>query len=383
MSDELTALIEQGAGHLLVTRHLNWLPPLLPGLMLMVVMLTGCDRQRPASAPPPPRPVRCVTVAPAAVSAPLLTGDIRAHDETTLSFRLEGRILTRSAEPGARFQRGDTLATLDSPQALSQMTRAQADLDSSRAAEKVAALTLHRMRLLMPSGAVARAQLDTAAADWQAALSRLRSSEAALKNAQENLRWRALTAPDDGIVIGVSASAGQVISAGEAVYSVAFGSRRDVVFDVAAPDSVSRRPDAVFHVALLRNPAVATTGHLRDVSPQADAQTRSWRVRVTLDNPPPEMVLGASATIALPAAEGEPLMTLPAAALTRLAGEPAVFVLDPLRSLVRRRVVRIAGYASESVLIRAGIAPGERVVTGGVRTLRDGERVTQTEGTSL
>ncbi|HAK35693.1 MAG TPA: efflux RND transporter periplasmic adaptor subunit, partial [Pantoea sp.] len=44
MSDELTALIEQGAGHLLVTRHLNWLPPLLPGLMLMVAMLTGCDR---------------------------------------------------------------------------------------------------------------------------------------------------------------------------------------------------------------------------------------------------------------------------------------------------------------------------------------------------
>ncbi|WP_313619921.1 efflux RND transporter periplasmic adaptor subunit, partial [Pantoea septica] len=336
-----------------------------------------------ASAPPPPRPVKCVTVAPAAVTAPLLTGDIRAHDETTLSFRLEGRILTRSAEPGARFRRGDTLATLDSPLALSQMTRAQADLDSSRAAEKVAALTLHRMRLLMPSGAVARAQLDTTAADWQAALSRLQSSEAALKNAQENLRWRALTAPDDGIVIGVSASAGQVISAGEAVYSVAFGSRRDVVFDVAAPDSVSRRPGAVFQVALLRNPAVVTTGHLRDVSPQADAQTRSWRVRVTLDNPPSDMVLGASATIALPAGEGEPLIRLPAAALTRLAGEPAVFVLDPLRSLVRRRAVRIAGYASESVLIRAGVAPGERVVTAGVRTLRDGERVTQTEGISL
>ena len=56
---------------------------------------------------------------------------------------------------------------LDSPGALNQLASAQAELNSSRAAEKVAALNLHRMRLLMPSGAIARAQLDSASADWR------------------------------------------------------------------------------------------------------------------------------------------------------------------------------------------------------------------------
>ncbi|MGK6326015.1 efflux RND transporter periplasmic adaptor subunit [Erwinia sp. DT-104] len=375
MSDNLPGLIKQGAWQLLDLRHHSVL--LLLGLVLMAVMLTGCDRQKQQN-PPAPRPVEWMTIGPRTAPAQqTLTGEVRAHDETSLSFRLEGRILTRSADVGSRFSQGDTLAVLDSPAALNQVISAQADVSSSRAAEKVTLLNLHRMRLLMPSGAIARAQLDTATADWQAALSRTQSSEAALKNAKENLRWTALTAPASGVVTGVSASAGQVVSAGETVFTVAAGNGRDVVFDVASPAMVSRQPGAVFHLALLRDPTVSALGHLRDISPQADPQTRSWRVRVTLDNPPPDMAMGASVTVTLPAAEtaAEAVMVLPASALTRQAGDPAVFVLDAVNNRVRRRAVHIAGYSADSVFIRAGIAPGERVVTAGVRSLRDGERV--------
>ncbi|ENZ7396567.1 efflux RND transporter periplasmic adaptor subunit [Klebsiella pneumoniae] len=308
---------------------------------------------------------------------PEAPAELRAHDETSLSFRLDGRILTRSADLGSRFRQGDALAVLDSPTAQNQLTSAQADVSSSRAAEKVAALNLHRMRLLMPSGAIARAQLDTAAADWQAALSRLQSSEAALKNAQENVRWTTLTAPVNGLVTGVSASAGQVVSAGQTVFTVASSNARDVVFDVASPGIVSRQPGATFHVALLQDASVIAQAHLRDISPQADPQTRSWRVRITLDNPPPDMVMGASVSVTLPIADsaGEKVITLPASSLTRLSEAPAVFILDPANNKVYRRAVHIAGYSADAVFIRAGVSPGDRVVTAGVRSLRDGEHV--------
>ncbi|HAT24048.1 MAG TPA: efflux RND transporter periplasmic adaptor subunit [Pantoea septica] len=377
MSDELPGLLKQGVRHLLDTRHLVSLMPLLPCFVLMAIMLTGCDAKKQQK-PSPPRPVRFVTVGPReAPGQQTLTGEIRAHDETSLSFRLDGRIVTRSADVGSRFQQGDVLAVLDSPAAQNQLTSAQADVNSSRAAEKVAALNLHRMRLLMPSGAIARAQLDSASADWQAALSRLQSSEAALKNAQESLRWTTLTAPVNGVVTSVSASAGQVVSAGQTVFTVASGDERDVAFDAAIPGIISRQPGAVFHVALLQNPSVIAQAHLRDISPQADPQTRSWRVRITLDHPPTDMVMGASVAIALPsvATEAEPVISLPATALTRLSSEPAVFVMDPANNLVRRRPVHISGYSADAVFIRAGISPGDRVVTAGVRSLRDGERV--------
>lgn len=194
MPDEHHVLLKEDVRNLPDTRYLLSLMPLLGCLVLMTIMLAGCDgKKQPTSLPL--RPVRFVTVGPReSPGVQTLTGEIRAHDETSLSFRLDGRILTRSADLGSRFRQGDALAVLDSPTAQNQLTSAQADVSSSRAAEKVAALNLHRMRLLMPSGAIARAQLDTAAADWQAALSRLQSSEAALKNAQENVRWTTLTA---------------------------------------------------------------------------------------------------------------------------------------------------------------------------------------------
>ncbi len=198
-----------------------------------------------------------------------------------------------------------------------------------------------------------------------------------MKNAQDSLRWTHLTAPDDGVVTGVSAAAGQVVSAGQTVFTVATGTGRDVVFDVATPETLDRRATARFRVALLQNPSVMAEAHLRDISPQADAQTRSWRVRITLDNPPPEMVLGASVAVTLPLADTtvDAVMAIPATALTRQAGQPAVFILDPVKNCVIRRTVAIAGYTADAVWIRAGIMPGDRVITAGVRSLRDGERV--------
>jgi multidrug resistance efflux pump len=84
-----------------------------------------------------------------------------------------------------------------------------ADVESAKAAEQVALLNLNRMQKLLPSGAIARTQLDSARADWQSAASRLKSSMAALRNAQDNLAWTKLTAPADGVITRVSVSAGR------------------------------------------------------------------------------------------------------------------------------------------------------------------------------
>ncbi len=110
----------------------------------------------------------------------------------------------------------------------------------------------------MPQGAISRAQFDTAQSDWQAALSRRQSSESSLKTAQDNLAWTRLTAPDDGVITAVSASAGQVVSSGQAVVTVAGSNARDAVFNVATPQALTQQ--SAVSVSLLSDPAVRTTG---------------------------------------------------------------------------------------------------------------------------
>jgi multidrug efflux pump subunit AcrA (membrane-fusion protein) len=131
------------------------------------------------------RKVRYVVVG-SAQSLPALerTGEIHAHDETTLSFRTGGRILTRSVDIGDRVTAGQ-LHTLDNTTGQNQLDSAAADYEGAKASAQVAALNVSRMQKLMPTGAIARTQLDSARADWLVARARLKSSEAAWRNARE------------------------------------------------------------------------------------------------------------------------------------------------------------------------------------------------------
>ena len=229
------------------------------------------------------------------------------------------------------------------------------------------------MQKLMPTGAIARTQLDSARADWLVARARLKSSEAAWRNARESLGWTRLIAPQAGVITAVSASAGQVVSDGQSVLTLATGEARDVAFDIAAPDAIPPLDKAVLQVSLLSDPSVQASAALRDITPQADPQTRTWRVRATLQNPPEAMALGASVTVTLPSAAPHGY-ALPASALTRASDKPAVFVITP-QSRAQLRVVVPVGYTATSVMIASGLEPGDRVITAGVSTLRSGEPV--------
>lgn len=375
MSDEFLLSLRHSLHHLYdVARTLSWLHFLpLTILSVVIFLLPGCGDNH-GNKTVPVRTVRYVVVG-SAQTLPALerTGEIHAHDETILSFRTGGRIVTRSVDIGDRVNAGQLLATLENTTSQNQLDGAQADYEGAKASAQVAALNVSRMQKLMPTGAIARTQLDNARADWLVARARLKNSESALRNARENLGWTRLIAPQSGMITEVSASAGQVVSGGQSVLTLATGEARDVVFDIAKPDAIPPQEQAGLRVSLLSDPSVQASAALRDISPQADPQTRTWRVRATLQNPPLAMALGASVTVTLPAT-GPHGYALPASALSRVGDKPAVYVINP-QSQAQLRVVVPAYYTATSVIISGGLEPGDRVITAGVSKLRSGEPV--------
>ena len=375
MSDEFLLSLRHSLHHLYdVARTLSWLHFLpLTILSVVIFLLPGCGDNH-GNKTVPVRTVRYVVVG-SAQTLPALerTGEIHAHDETILSFRTSGRIVTRSVDIGDRVNAGQLLATLENTTSQNQLDGAQADYEGAKASAQVAALNVSRMQKLMPTGAIARTQLDNARADWLVARARLKNSESALRNARENLGWTRLIAPQSGMITEVSASAGQVVTGGQSVLTLATGEARDVVFDIAKPDAIPPQEQAGLRVSLLSDPSVQASAALRDISPQADPQTRTWRVRATLQNPPLAMALGASVTVTLPAT-GPHGYALPASALSRVGDKPAVYVINP-QSQAQLRVVVPAYYTATSVIISGGLEPGDRVITAGVSKLRSGEPV--------
>ena len=375
MSDEFLLSLRHSLHHLYdVARTLSWLHFLpLTILSVVIFLLPGCGDNQ-GNTTDPVRTVRYVVVG-SAQTLPALerTGEIHAHDETILSFRTGGRIVTRSVDIGDRVNAGQLLATLENTTSQNQLDGAQADYEGAKASAQVAALNVNRMQKLMPTGAIARTQLDTARADWLVARARLKNSESALRNARESPGWTRLIAPQSGVITEVSASAGQVVNGGQSVLTLATGEARDVVFDIAKPEAIPPQEQAGLRVSLLSDPSVQASAAVRDISPQADPQTRTWRVRATLQNPPLAMALGASVTVTLPAT-GPHGYALPASALSRVDDKPAVYVSNP-QSQAQLRVVVPAYYTATTVIISGGLEPGDRVITAGVSKLRSGEPV--------
>ncbi|MCA6927285.1 efflux RND transporter periplasmic adaptor subunit [Pectobacterium versatile] len=343
--------------------------------LLSAVFLSGCDSADDAPVPPPVRPVKTLVVMPAMSREPVtLTGEIRPHEETVLGFRLDGRVLNRLMDVGASVKRGDVIATLDARDSENQLRSAQADLASAVSAERLAKSNFSRMKALAPGGAIARVQLDEAQANWDAAVSRRESAQATVKGAQERLSYTQLTAAQDGVITTVSVNPGQVVSAGQEVVRLASLDGRDAVFDVPERLVNPSLPSRVIRVSLLSEPSVQAEGRVRDISPQADPVTRTFRVRVTLTSPPAAMVLGASVNGAIQQSDTA-VIELPASALTRQGDKPAVYVVNAEAQTVRLQPVTIARYSDTAIFVAEGLKQGDRVVTAGVSKLRPDEKI--------
>ncbi len=165
-----------------------------------------------------------------------------------------------------------------------------------------------------------------------------------------------------------------VVHAGQMVVQLAREGGRDAVFDV--PEQLIRTGprDPRVEIVLNDDPNVKAVGRVREVAPQADAATRTYRVKVGIENPPEAMRLGATVTGSI-RMSAPPGVEVPASALTETGGRPAVWVVEPKNHTVSLRNVEVLRYDPAAIVISQGLETGELVVTAGVQTLRPGQKV--------
>ena len=158
------------------------------------------------------------------------------------------------------------------------------------------------------------------------------------------------------------------------IVQVARQGGRDAVFD--APEQLMRTGprDPLVEIAFTTDPQVRATGHVREVAPQADSATRTFRVKVAIADPPEAMRLGSTVTGSIRLAP-PPGVEVPASALTEASGRPAVWVVDPQSQSVSLRKVDVLRYDPAAVVISKGLETGDVVVTAGVQTLHPGQKV--------
>lgn len=343
-------------------------------LLTLLPLLSGCkdDVSEAVSAP---RQVRSVVIsAQAASSSVSLTGRIEAEDEVPLAFRIGGRLLENDAKLGQRLQQGDLVARLESQNEENQLRAAVAALAAAQAQYNQASGHYDRQRTLFRQGWATRATYEAAEKGMKSAAAQVDAAEAQLSAAEDLLSFTELRADQEGVVTTVGPAAGEVVAPGQMILRVARQDGRDAVFDVPAQVIRNAPADPDIVVSLADDPGVKVVGHVREVSPQADPVTRLFEVKVTLENPPEAMRLGATVNGVMTTVQ-DAVIEVPASALTRSGQSPAVWVVDPATRTVALRPVTVKRFGEYLVAIADGLAAGDVVVTAGVQALHPGQEV--------
>ena len=339
-------------------------------------------REKPPEAAPAP-----VVALPAQSEASIAGRELRYPVEVasryanSMSFRVPGKLIERSVRLGDTVHKGQVVARLDSLDARKQLAAAEAALAAADHRQVFAKQQLDRDAALIERKLVARAQLEATQDAYAAAQAAREQAAAQLVIARNNLEYQTLIADHDGLITSENADTGQVVVAGQSVFGLAWSGDVDLLLDAAAADVASvsvGQPASVTFPAL---PGQRFEASVREVSPLADPQSRTYRVKLTLSEPSPAVRLGMTGDASLAPAHSASRVaagqsfTIPATALFHQGQTPAVWVVRSQDSTLELRAVRVQSYHERAVVVTGGLKDGDLVVQAGVHTVFAGEHV--------
>jgi RND family efflux transporter MFP subunit len=286
-------------------------------------------------------------------------GNLRALREVQIVNQEEGRILELPKREGDPVRAGEVLVRYDD-------RIVSAERDKAAAARRQAQADYQRNQKLVDSGFISAEILSRTATEAEIAQAEERLLTARLAHMQ-------IVAPFAGVISHRAVEPGSVTPRHTHLLTLIDPSR--LVTDVAVSelvmpalkvgDPASVRIDALGDVA--------HPGTIVRIHPALDPATRTGRVEVVLDPPPPGARPGQFARVDLPTGRREHMM-IPLVALQQDAAGEYAFVYQP-DGTVRRANVVSGQRIVDRIEIRSGLEVGDKVVTRGFLALAPGRAV--------
>jgi RND family efflux transporter MFP subunit len=344
-------------------------------LIAAALGLAGCSEEKTEVKAETVRPVKVVEIAASQTSRALdYSGSVRARSEIAMGFRVSGKIIERLVDIGDRVTAGETLARIDATDYALSVKSAEASLAASDRQVETADLALKRAEQLFTSNVTPKSQVEQAQLSYNQAVSNRDAARSTLEQARNQVSYSELRADKNGIVTAVNAEAGQVVSTGTPVVTVAVDGEKEVQVAVPETDIFAFKPGKTVDVSIWSNRDVKLSGTVREIAGSADQQSRTFAVRVSLPNDD-RVLLGMTASVAASADNGPAMVSVPLSALAKQGEENLVWTVDRTRETVHARPVKVEDFSDDNVRITQGLEPGDLVVTAGTQFMREGLKV--------
>src|ERR1700754_4880105 len=242
-------------------------------------------------APAPPPPPAVVVALPVHADADARNGgggtvrypvEVTARYSNAMSFRVPGKLIKRNVRLGDAVKEGQVLAQLDPVDAQKQFASSKAALDAAEHRLVYAQQQLDRDKAQSEANLIATKQLEQTQDSFTAALAGRDQAAAQLVVARNNLQYNTLVADHDGLITSENADTGQVVSAGQAVYGLAWNGDTDVILDAAESELGRIAIGQSAQVTFPALPGRQFEARVREIAPAADPQSRTYRVKLTM-----------------------------------------------------------------------------------------------------
>ena len=351
--------------------------------VLAVVAGGGCDRAKPATAPPPE-----------VLVTEVVQQDVAIYTEwvgTTVGFvnaqvmpRVQGYLLKQNYQDGASVKTDQLLFEIDDRPYKTALDQALGDLAREQATLRKHQLDVTRFKPLVAQGAVSKQELDDAVQATHAGEAQVRAAEAAVENARLSLGWTKIYSQTDGIAGIAPVQVGDLVTPSTVLTTVSQVDPMKVTFPITEREYLryadrikehrvtGGRPDEPeLQLILADGSTYPSPGRFFVANRQIDQQTGTIRVQALFPNPDAILRPGLYAKVRAPTeiARGAKLVQQRAVQETQGVYQVAVVGADDKVAL---RTVTPGEQVDRLWIIEKGLEPGERVVTEGLQKVKDG-----------
>jgi RND family efflux transporter MFP subunit len=365
----------------------------LSSILIAVFSLSinGCSKEE-AEKKQVIRPIRTFQIpSPYQFSERNFPGQAKATQEVDLAFRVAGPLVEFPVKVGDVVKTGDIVARVDPRDFEVNVQSAQGQLDNAKAASRRAASEYQRELNILKQdpGATSQTAVDRKREQRDKEIANIKSFEAGLESAKDQLQYTYLTAPFDGNVVKTYVENFENVQAKQSILRILDDSSIEMVVNIS--ESLISLAPHVENIKVVFDTFTDTEipAQVKEIGTEASSTTRTYPVTLIMDQPEgikilPGMAGKASGTLPKSMTQQNFGIEIPVSAIftDEASGNTFVWVVDETGPTVDKRPVEVGKIVDRGIRILSGLKEAEIIASAGVHYLFEGQKVKLEQNTT-
>lgn len=303
----------------------------------------------------------------------ILNGVVEPERTVELHSRLSTYVKEILREEGAYVKENDILALLDDTEIMIGYQQASIQLEQAKLSYEEAKTTLERSQELMNRELISLQEY--LAAETQLKQKRLDydNRQEAFKNLQLQLNWTKIRALAEGYITERLIEVGDKVNANQQVFTIEDFSPLLIRVFVPAADSIKLTPGMIAEITTDILKGSMFMGTVKLINPRIDVQSGTVKVTIETYDESLRMKPGMFVEVRIIIGQKENVLVIPRKAILYKQNKTFVFLVNRMQT--EQREITLGLLEEDLVEIVDGLVEGDMIVTVGIESLKDGQRV--------